>query len=277
MKCLLTLLFISGLSFAQAPECPRACDLPELPPVPGIENMRDIREHTTGECTEVSEIVVTAPNPDDPCNFENISRGHFNDPAGGVLAWSSYVQKTYPGVPCQGRVVDNLCYVKTNNLYARSGSVRMARNIDGGINLTLKKSAEPCSGESCAYPYEQDEVSFGIDPENIFDTQKRENTIIECRPENCYSVSIHPQSFSTPGGNNPGYVQTMTVTRESDGSVRTRLFVNGVYGVFTSRVTTDGEVGEGKVRQELIGKEPDTFRSCLDPFSERRSLYFPKP
>lgn len=276
MKYLLIFL-VSSFAFAEAPECPRECDPTGAPAVPGLENMREIRESVTGECTQVDEIVVRAPHADDPCKFDNIASGHFNDPAGGVLAWTAPVDKSYPGLPCKGKVVENFCYLKSNNLYARSGSVRWAKNSDGGYNLSLKKSSEPCDGESCAYPYEQDDVTIAVDPENIYDIQQRDNTIIECRPENCYSVSIHPQGYATPGGFRPGYVQIVTVTRESDGSVKTRLFVNGVYGVFTSdRVTRDGVVAEGKVRPELIGKKPDTFRSCSDAFSERRTLYFPQ-
>ena len=186
------------------------------------------------------------------------------------MAWSAPVDQNYtPGGTCAGRVLDNLCYLKSNGIYPRGGSHKWTRDGENDLLILDIKKNPKCSGEACAFPYEKDRLSIGVSFDEIFDTQQRENTVIECRPENCYSISlVSSQVMLTPRQKRLGG-QVLTVTRLPDGSLRTRLFVNTAYTTVLSRYTVDGRLGENKVHPELIGKAPDTFKSCNEPYKSR--------
>ncbi len=272
----LILFFIPVSVFATTPECRRACDTPGAPEVQ--TDVQAIREHVTGECTEVEEIVVRPPNPDDPCNFANIDGSLFHDENGGGVSWSADVDKSYPASGrCAGEVVNNLCYIRTNGIYAESGSTRWYRDENtGGYILRVKQSQE-CrdhKNNSCTIPYERPELSLAVNYEDIYDAQNKDDSIVECLPANCYSITIGTNYHRTPGGYRTPIFQMLTVTRERDGTLKTRLYVNGP--VFTSRVTVNGRVGEDRFRPELVGRRASTFPACSEDFSERRASYFPR-
>lgn len=274
MKFLL-LILLSGMAFAAGPECQRACEPEGTPTVPEV--LRDIREHVTGECTEVSEIVVTPPQPDDPCTLANLDGSLYHDSDGGDLSWMADVDKSYATTgKCRGEVINNLCYLRTNNLYAPGGAARWTRDSDGNYLLQLKQSQE-CRdhrNNSCTIPYERASLDIAVSPEDIFDNQNKEDTIVPCHPRNCYSITLATNYYRTPGGYKIPIFQMVTVTREADGSLRSRAYVNGP--VHTSQVTSTGLVGEGDVRRDLLGRRDSEFVSCTVPFSERRRSYFPK-
>lgn len=263
-------LFLIPLFAFAGPECPRGCDLSELPSVPA--DLISIREKVTGECAQVEEIVVTPRNPEDPCSFDNIDTitSNYLPEEGQEVSWSASIDKNYtPGGTCAGRVLDNLCYIKSNNIYPQSGSHKWVRDHANDLLILDIKKSKNCSGESCAFPYERDRVSIGVPFDEIYDTQQRKNTVIECRPENCYSISlVSGSSRLTPGKKNLGH-QVITVTRMPDGSIRTQLYINTAYTTVLSKDTKDGRLGEGGLHPELVGKAPDTFQSCSVPFAQR--------
>ncbi len=273
----LLLFFIPVLALA-TPECQRPCDTPGAPQVSGAGVLQDIREHVTGECVEVEEIIVRPPHADDPCSFSNLDSILYHDADGGDVSYSETVDKSYPASGgCAGVVANNFCFLRTNGIYAQSGSTRWRRDQDGdGYILDIKQSRD-CrehKNNSCTIPYEREQLSIAVKHEDIFDAQNRTDSIVECRPENCYSITIGTNNGRTPGGYSLPLFQKVTVTREADGSIRSRLYVNGP--VFTTRVTLNGLVGENRLRPELIGRRPDTFVSCQEDFNVRRASYFPR-
>ncbi|MES2526164.1 MAG: hypothetical protein V4598_03730 [Bdellovibrionota bacterium] len=272
----LILFFIPVLVFAAGPECRRPCETPGSPEVPGF--IQDIRENVTGDCTEVEEIVVRPPNPDDPCNFANIDGALFHSTDGGGVSWMGDVDKSYPASGrCVGDVVKNLCYIRSNSIYAESGSTRWHRDENSGGYILEVKQSQDCrdhKNNMCAVPYEREQLSLAVNYEDVYDAQNRDDSIVECLPANCYSITIGTNYHRTPGGYRTPIFQMVTVTRERDGTLKTRLYVNGP--VFTSRVAVTGRVGENRFRPELIGRRADTFPSCSEDFNERRASYFPR-
>jgi hypothetical protein len=255
------------------PECPRDCDASGAPEI--IADLKKISEHITDSCMP-NGIVVTKPDPDDPCTSNNILAAPYSSKEGGPVSYEGYVDRKYvSGKECAGKILDNVCYIKYNGIYAMSGSTTFQKGEDG-IILNLKNNQKDCKNQACLFPYELPKLNVLIPFGEIYDCQHQEGVVIDCPETNCYSIDTTSAGDSTPGGYHLDGA-TITVTRQQDGTLTTKMYLNRGYPTVTSgRIAHTIAVGEEIEYKDFLGKKPSKIVSCDESFEERRKLYFPK-
>lgn len=233
-------------------------------------DLRDIRRVALEQAGE-QEIVVSARDKEDPCSPDNIIKSFDSYPGIGTLSYSVDVDKSYkPGGVCSGRIVENICYTKTNKIYAGPGTTQAFRDPHNeGIIISMKQG-ECERGESCAFPFPQKQLNILVPFENIYDARQIEDQVVECRPINCYSIALAPKMSYSGNEKYPGQ-PLITVTRRPDGQVVTKMIINaGFSHLYTTSDTVHGYSGEGGVNRNVIGKGPTTFMGCDEPYAERK-------